>query len=276
MSRKFNPTLAVFFICFSVFALTCAAGIVYYPLSFEWIAFLFFIQVIAVFVMFTPLHEAVHFIASKNRFLNEMVIWGTWPLFINYTYLFRKIHLSHHAKTNQGLDDPDHFTAHRHLSMRWLKSFLLIFYYYDYSLRHYGKNAKEWAMMLVSVFSLVGLTIASMIGPYSSVILSLWLLPSIVGTGLLAFANTAWPHHPGERSDRIHNTRILVVPKLLQWLMLNQNYHLVHHLKPNVPWYDYPKYWAEHAENLEAQGAQVGDFRLNWVPTRVRKSARVA
>jgi fatty acid desaturase len=88
-------------------------------------------------------------------------------------------------------------------------------------------------------------------------------MPCFAGIGFLAFANTAWPHHPGEKTERMHNTRILLVPKLLNWLMLNQNYHLVHHLKPNVPWYDYVRYWNEHGQNLEAQGAVVSDFRLH-------------
>lgn len=274
MDRKLNPTLVIFFACFITFATTLGVGFIYAPLSLSLTLVLFFVQTLCVFLIFTPLHDATHYVASKNRKLNEMVVWGTWPIFINSTYLFRKIHLSHHAKTNQGEADPDHFTAHPKLVMRWVKSFLLVFYYYYYSVKNYGRNFKEWAIMIASTASLLGLTIASIWGPYASVFLSLWLLPSLTGIGILGFANTSWPHHPAQEIERTRNTRVLLVPRFVQWLMFNQNYHLVHHLKPNLPWYDYPRYWSENGERLQAQGAVVSDFRVrNWLLTHESSSS---
>ena len=52
-----------------------------------------------------------------------------------------------------------------------------------------------------------------------------------------------------------------MVPKALEWLLLNQNYHLLHHLRPTMPWYDYKAYWAKHRDRLLAEGAEVVDYR---------------
>ncbi len=38
----------------------------------------------------------------------------------------------------------------------------------------------------------------------------------------------------------------LVAPRLLQWLLLNFNYHRIHHHYPNIPWHELPKTFLKH------------------------------
>jgi fatty acid desaturase len=68
--------------------------------------------------------------------------------------------------------------------------------------------------------------------------------------------NTAWPHHPARDASRYRNTRNTYLPWFGQLLLFNQNLHLVHHLKPNLPWYKYPEYLAQHEYELRRQGSQ--------------------
>jgi beta-carotene hydroxylase len=52
------------------------------------------------------------------------------------------------------------------------------------------------------------------------------------------------PHRPFQERDRWKNARVYPSP-LLNLLILGQNYHLVHHLWPSIPWYKYqPAYYA--------------------------------
>jgi beta-carotene hydroxylase len=52
------------------------------------------------------------------------------------------------------------------------------------------------------------------------------------------------PHRPFQERDRWKNARVYPSP-ILNLLILGQNYHLVHHLWPSIPWYKYqPAYYA--------------------------------
>ncbi|MBN8556006.1 MAG: fatty acid desaturase [Deltaproteobacteria bacterium] len=275
-----NPTLLIFATSLGIFSFNLFTAFYFHPLPLIFLPALFITQVIAVFLMFTPLHDAVHFVASKRRWLNEVILHGAWPVFINHPMLFRKIHLSHHARTNQEGLDPDHFTSAQIFKEKrfgkniawlekWARSFLLIFYYYFYSFKTYGRHEYFW--MISSGASKLALIWLSFFGPYHDVFLWVWLAPNLVGIGLLAFANTAWPHHPGKDSARYKNTRIIFIPRLMEVFMLNQNLHLIHHLKPNMPWHQYPRYLEENKTRLIAEGVDFVHFQP-LEPLRIQKS----
>lgn len=221
---------------------------------------IFLVQSLLGILMFTPLHESVHRVASKNKLLNDLIMHGTWPIFLNAPQVFKMLHLTHHAKTNQGKDDPDHFTSAQTWTGRWIKSFLLIFSYYFYAFRNFQRNPSNIFWMGISVLAPLAALAFSLMSPYSVALIWSWILPAFASIGVLAFINTAWPHHPGERSHKMKNTKILIVPKPLEWIMFNQNYHLIHHLRPTLPWYEYPAYWRANREKLISEGAEVLDY----------------
>jgi fatty acid desaturase len=45
--------------------------------------------------------------------------------------------------------------------------------------------------------------------------------------------------------------------KGLSFFLLGQNYHLIHHLYPRIPFYDYPKVYVELEEEILGEGAKV-------------------
>ena len=75
---------------------------------------------------------------------------------------------------------------------------------------------------------------------------------------LLAFAFDYLPHRPHlipARADRFRATHIISG----RWLTLPlccQNYHLVHHLYPAVPFYGYGRVWHDQRDELLARGAR--------------------
>ena len=214
-------------------------------------------QTAMVFFLFTPLHDATHGSASPTRWINQMILYGVWPAFLTNPHLFFRIHIHHHAYTNDPEQDPDHFTAHRSLLVRWVKSYLLMTHYHLFFLSKFVRAKRDLAHVAASLFSQV---VFMSLMVFTSLTLPLFFgmgLPAFLGIGLLAFVNTSWPHHPADERDRMRNTVNHYVPKWMQWLLANQNLHHVHHLNPSLPWYRYPEYWRKHESECRAKGARI-------------------
>ena len=83
------------------------------------------------------------------------------------------------------------------------------------------------------------------------------LLPARLATAALAFAFDYLPHRPHEtpaqedryRASHVFRERWLTLP------LCGQNYHLVHHLYPAVPFYRYGAVWFDQREALLLKGA---------------------
>lgn len=253
--RQINPTLIIALILSFFHVSLLGSAFVFYKLP--WFAFIIpcAIQTFIVFMCFTVIHDGTHEIASQRKWLNELMMLACWPIFVANPWMFRRIHLTHHTRTNQGALDPDHFTAHRYLAMRVFKSFFLIFYYHYYAFRHF-KTLRLRAHTLLSLLMPVFLINLAIVTPFTWPILFVWLMPVFFGVGILAYLNTAFPHHPARETNRFRNTHNAYVPWVAQLLMLNQNLHLVHHLNPKLPWYEYPAYWHRHQAEIRSQGAR--------------------
>lgn len=259
--RWLNPTLVVFLTCLFGWIINLYIGLQFSTFTPIVHIPLFALSTIYVILIFTPLHDSVHRAASKSIWLNDLILWGTWPLFIHTPGVFKKIHLTHHIHTNKGSDDPDHFTSAKTWTVRWLKSMLLIFSYYVFAVKKFPKTQENLVLLSSSAIAFGLVLYLSFLHPLAMAFFWLWLMPSTIGIGILGFIDTSWPHHPGTDSDRMKNTKILLVSKPLQWLMLNQNYHLIHHLRPSIPWYGYEAYWNAHKDELLRNGAEVIDYR---------------
>ena len=86
--------------------------------------------------------------------------------------------------------------------------------------------------------------------------LCLWLIPTWIASGALGFVLDWIPHHPHTNTGRWTNARILDC----SWLtvpMLGQNYHLVHHLWPRVPFYRYGILFHAQRELLISHGSPI-------------------
>jgi fatty acid desaturase len=262
MDFKFNPTPFIFLTLATAFVLNIIAGLWVGMQYWYVLVLLGCIQTVIVIASFTPLHEAVHRVASSNRWLNEAILFLSGPIFLSSPLIFRKIHLAHHARTNQEDRDPDHFVSGNHWTERWIRSFFLIVYYHIFYFHNFMRTRGERSI-LYSSLSILGITLLGMlISGYLPVFFLVWIAPTIAGIGFLAFLNTAWPHHPGRAVNKYQNTKILLIPRPLEWLMMEQNLHLIHHLRPTLRWYQYRAYWEDNREELAAKGAEVLDYRI--------------
>lgn len=87
----------------------------------------------------------------------------------------------------------------------------------------------------------------------------LWLIPALTAATFLAFAFDWLPHHPHGVQKRYLDTRIILFPGFT-FFLLSQNMHLIHHLYPNIPFYQYGKVFKKMRSYLEQKGANIEDW----------------
>lgn len=223
------------------------------------VAIAMLVNVICAFAAFTPMHDASHKSVSRTKWVNELVgRVAALPLVAPFT-AFRYLHLEHHKHTNEPDADPDFWSGKGPtwmLPLRWLTQDL---HYYVRYFSALSTRPKAERRETVTVFALlytvaIGLSVAGFVMP----VVLLWLIPGRLATALLAFSFDYLPHRPHDtpaRVDRYRATR-LFVDRWLTPLFLFQNFHLVHHLFPGVPFYRYAVVWYALEDELIAKGAR--------------------
>lgn len=225
---------------------------------------------ILAYMAFTVMHEASHGNIDGGHqgaaFLEDVLGWISGTILSAPYPVFRILHLRHHAHTNDADHDPDHWVVGGSPLSVVLRCFTIVPHYYvDYFLgesgrseagrRARGATVLGFALMVVGF----GALIAAGLGREA---LLLWLVPAWVASGLLAFAFDWLPHHPHALQERFRDTRVLLLPGATVTL-LSQNYHLIHHLHPRVPFYRYGACFREIRPLLEAEGAPIEGVGAN-------------
>lgn len=200
------------------------------------------LALVCLYCFYTVSHEAVHGNAHPDRGIN---LWlGRVAAAIEGLSfpLFRIIHLQHHAFTNDSVRDPDFVIGRR---PRWLLPlWTLVRLLHD---NHFMLRRKLWdgrRRQLVEhllTMALQSLVIAGcVLAGKGMFLLFAWLGPMVVAGALLEITGAWAVHYPHVATHPLESTRMFR-GRLLQVLMLNQNYHLVHHLWPRIPWFRYGK-----------------------------------
>lgn len=203
------------------------------------------------FAMFTVLHDATHRGAGRLRWVNEVLGRVAVPFVVAYASfpLFRFIHLEHHKHVNEDPDtDPDAWVIEGpswQLPLRWMVVDLRYLWFYVRALdRRPSREVAGAAAVLVTAVG--GMATLVALG-YGWQVLVLVLVPQRLTLLVLAWWFDWLPHHGLEatnRDDRYQTTRNVVGAEwLLTPLLFSQNYHLVHHLHPIVPFYRYVQAW---------------------------------
>jgi acyl-lipid omega-6 desaturase (Delta-12 desaturase) len=221
------------------------------------------------------MHEAVHFAASKNRWLNDVtgIIAGSIALLPYEPW--KRSHLEHHKWSGNVEKDP----------------VMAIINFFP-TLSKASRNAfsffwKVWFPMLACMqYSVFWMLAAKQYveKPMSAKLLISLLAPVIMWTSLIALLPTTFslqillpavliyfvavevvnfPHHlqlpqyRGETKlaiwDQHKIARSCVYPKWFGRLVaLNFNYHIEHHMFPDVPWYHLEALHKEVSASLQA------------------------
>ena len=201
-----------------------------------------FFSGVALLTFFMQVHEGMHSILFKNKLLNDWVSWlFCLPFFLSYT-ASTVLHLRHHRYLG-AQQDPDEyrFYAKTRLGL-WLLYYGRLFVaptiyiilipvlgYRCGTTKQRIRILAELGSML-SVYMLVFRAI-----PFPALLLA-WLLPSIF-TGFLIGLWGLAQHAMTDASDPLLASRSVHANPVVSFCFINQNYHLEHHLFPEIPSY---------------------------------------
>jgi ferredoxin-NADP reductase/fatty acid desaturase len=274
------PTTALYVVTLALFAAEA-----YGVLKGDWSHWLTVPMGAAVtFLMFSVLHEATHHAISTDTRLNNAFGHAAMPFVAGYTTfpMLKFIHIEHHRNTNEPMTvDPDNWTSAGpwwQLPFRWATIDL---WYLVYYLRRIRERPLAEVVPTVLLFTAVsGTLVALTLNGYGAEVLWLYVVPQRLGMTILAWWFDYLPHHGltvTQREDKYQATRVRVgAESWMTPLFVYQNYHLVHHLHPSVPFYRYVRAWRRNEQAYLDRNAAISTwFGRSLTPTEYRTWRRL-
>lgn len=233
----FNPNVlmfitAILLITFSTIGYFCWGWV-------DWVCFC--ANVLALHISGTVIHDASHNSAHSNRIINSILGHGS-ALMLGFAFpVFTRVHLQHHANVNDPENDPDHFVSTG--GPLWMIAARFFYHEIFFFKRKLWRKYEllEWFLSRLFLFSIVFLGIHF---GFIAYVMNFWFVPALVVGIALGLFFDYLPHRPFKERDRWKNARVYP-SRVLNLLIFGQNYHLIHHLWPSIPWYKYePAYYA--------------------------------
>ena len=241
-----NITLIIFLIAIALVVLsTCGYWLWGWP---SWCCFL--TNVLALHLSGTVIHDASHNSAHKNPILNSILGHGS-ALMLGFAFpVFTRVHIQHHGNVNDPENDPDHFVSTG--GPLWLIAARFFYHEIFFFKRRLWRKYEllEWFLSRLFVATIVFFACQYDFLPY---ILNFWFSPALVVGIALGLFFDYLPHLPFIERNRWKNARVYPSP-ILNLLILGQNYHLIHHLWPSIPWYKYQAAYRATKPLLDSKG----------------------
>lgn len=211
----------------------------------------FLMNVLSLHLSGTVIHDASHNSAHRNRAVNAFLGHGS-ALILGFSFpVFTRVHLQHHAHVNDPENDPDHFVSTG--GPLWLIAARFFYHEIYFFKRQLWRNWEllEWFLGRFAVGLLV---FTAWKLDFLGYIFNYWFSPALVVGIALGLFFDYLPHRPFQERDRWKNARVYP-GAVLNWLIMGQNYHLVHHLWPSVPWYKYKPTYEVMRPLLDQKGS---------------------
>lgn len=214
------------------------------------------VNAVATYLLFTVMHDASHNSLSSMPAVNLWIGRISAMFFSSLASFrtFRFIHMQHHRFTNDEQQDPDDYASRGPGWQRLIRWMTVDVYYMVFYVPKLRARPRGERVELAIVWLLVtGVTVTAAFTGHLLEIVALVFIPARLATLWLGFAFDYLPHNglnltAGE--DRFKATRNRVgLERLLSPLLLYQNYHLVHHLHPVVPFHKYIAVWLRNEES---------------------------
>lgn len=223
----------------------------------------------------TPLHEACHGnIAGRDgrwMWLNHVVGYACGSILLHDYKAFRALHLMHHRDTNDRAFDPDHWVKVSNPLLVFVRCLTIVAYYNHFFFkmvvfRPEVPGNKTLSMQVIGSYWLL-YTVAFWIAAfgYWREVLALWLGPHVLASAAIIYFFAYLTHQPHRETDRYRDTNIFwfkgrLSGRVVSWLYLFQNYHLIHHLFPRVPFYLYGRAFQDLQPILKRERAHIYEF----------------
>ena len=216
------------------------------------------------YAIYTVVHEAVHANISsrkKNlRWVDTLAgVIACAPLWLNY-HQHKRQHMEHHAHTNEDTD-PDIYARGSFLGWVFLRLPVALINYFNpvqqyRDCRRFNCTRQEYAYTFIG-FGINALILVSLLAlGWWREVLVLWFVPWWIGQTVMLTFFTWTPHHDHSETGRYRNTRVSLFP-FANFLLQGQNYHLIHHMMPAIPYYRYKPVFDELRPVLEAKGVRI-------------------
>lgn len=236
------------------------------------------------FLMFSVMHESTHHAISTRTPLNDAFGHLSVPFVAPYASfpMITFIHIEHHRNTNESKSvDPDAWTSEGpwwQLPFRWatIDGWYLVYY-----LRRAGERPRAELALTVAIFTGVLAGVGAALTAGYAVEVATLLAGQRLGLMVLAWWFDYLPHHgltATQREDRYRATRVRVGAEgVLTPLFVYQNYHLVHHLHPSVPFYRYVRAWRRNEQAYLDRNVAISTwFGRSLTPSEYRTWRRLA
>ena len=191
------------------------------------------------------LHEGMHGVLFRSRTLNRAVSVALGATVLMSFSAYRVLHTQHHDALGTD-DDPDDYHAYTRRPLAfWTLQFLrltvgAVLYLVAIPLvaarRGTAADRRNVAAEYVALAALVGLAVALV---PRGVLVWGWLAPLPL-VALLVQIRGLTQHGLTDRHDALLASRTVRPHPVVAFLLLNENYHLEHHLFPEVPSYHLP------------------------------------
>ncbi|MEM6929217.1 MAG: fatty acid desaturase [Myxococcota bacterium] len=247
------------------------------------------LNAVAVYVSFTPLHDATHRSVSRDPLVNDLLGTVCGMLLIPglTTPVYRVLHLEHHRWVGDPERDPD--TPLVDARGPWLILALafpeLVWAHWWLTKLWFHRSPQERFAYFGTLGIYVALHVGFLLSPYAWEFVVLWLVPQKAGVmfTVYSFAHIQHPHGVDWRSAPLRATAVIATrPRaLMRWVLLGQNDHHIHHLLPHVPWQRYHLVWdladgVLRRETLVERGLVRGFDEQALADVRTHLEARVS
>ena len=202
------------------------------------------------YFLFSPMHDAIHSSLGRSKQRN---LWVGRISFLFYSSLvafelMRFIHFRHHRNANGEGDEADQIVQSGPAWLRPLKwPFIDLIYGWKYLAYWKDRPKSETRNVIIMFLTTMVVWPWLIINGYLTELLMFWIIPQRISFFFISFIFVYLPHVPNEISEKEDAYRATSIRVGMEWLlsplMMYQNYHLVHHLYPNVPFYRIVKLW---------------------------------
>jgi beta-carotene hydroxylase len=225
------------------------------------------INIAFIYSLYSIVHEAIHSNISSRR---KSLRWidslagsiACAPLWL-FFHQHRRQHMAHHAHTNED-SDPDIYARGGFLGWLFIRLPVALLNYFNPVHQYrdclrFGLTRRETAITMATFALYAAVVIALIVSGFWRELLVLWLVPWYIGQSVMLTLFTWTPHHDHRETGRYRNTRISMWPGA-NLLLLGQNFHLIHHMIPSVPYYRYGATFNDMRPILEAKGVRIEGF----------------
>lgn len=191
-------------------------------------------------------HEGHHHLLFRRGAANHGVNIALCLPLLHSPTAYRVLHELHHRFLG-GPGDPDEYrnytgNARVRWALQWVRLTIGTLVYMPLipvvAWRRAGRDDRRWIACEYAGMLLVWIAVFALIP--MRVLLQVWLLPGVL-VGYISAVRALAQHALTHADDPLLASRSVRSNRIVSFLLLNENYHLEHHLFPEVPSYNLPR-----------------------------------